>query len=146
MIETATIIGCRVCKFKMTLSIKEESCYDQKADWCRQFECDKEGYSTCLGIEHKGKLIACIMRHRNGSLGILHVDEDHRRQRLGEVLLASATKALEQTKDPVFAYIVDGNAASEILFTKLGWSKTFSGKKGTGIRRAKRLWEYRGGA
>ena len=84
------------------------------------------------------------MRHRNGSLGILHVDEDHRRQRLGEVLLASATKALEQTKDPVFAYIVDGNAASESLFTKLGWSKTYSGKKGTGKRRAKRLWEYRG--
>ena len=55
----------------------------------------RTGYSTCLGIEHKGKLIACIMRHRNGSLGILHVDEEHRRQRLGEVLLASATKALE---------------------------------------------------
>jgi DTW domain-containing protein YfiP/GNAT superfamily N-acetyltransferase len=106
----------------------------------------RTGYSTCLGIEHKGKLIACIMRHRNGSLGILHVDEEHRRQRLGEVLLASATKALEQTKDPVFAFIVDGNAASETLFTKLGWSKTYSGKKGTGKRRAKRLWEYRGGA
>jgi hypothetical protein len=27
----------------------------------------RTGYSTCLGIEHKGKLIACIMRHRNGS-------------------------------------------------------------------------------
>ena len=102
----------------------------------------RTGYSTCLGIEHKGKLIACIMRHRNGSLGILHVDEEHRRQRLGEVLLASATKALEQTKDPIFAFIFDENAASEALFTKLGWSKTYSGKKG-GKRRAKRLWKYR---
>jgi GNAT superfamily N-acetyltransferase len=97
----------------------------------------RTGYSTCLGIEHEGKLIACIMRHRNGSLGILHVDEDHRRQCLGEVLLASATKALEQTKDPVFAFIVDGNAASESLFTKLGWSKTYSGKKGHGQKESK---------
>ena len=103
----------------------------------------RTGYSTCLGIEHKGKLIACIMRHRNGSVGILHVDEEHRRQRLGEVLLASATEALQQNKDPAFAFILDGNTASESLFTKLGWNKTYSGKKKTGGRRAKRLWEYK---
>jgi ribosomal protein S18 acetylase RimI-like enzyme len=102
----------------------------------------RTGYSTCLGIEHHGKLIACIMRHRNGSVGILHVDEEHRRRRLGEVLLASATTALQQNKDPAFAFILDGNTASESLFTKLGWSKSYSGKKGTGKRKAKRLWEY----
>ena len=41
--------------------------------------------STCLGIEfspdnnsHRKELVGCIMRHRNGSIGILHVDECHR--------------------------------------------------------------------
>lgn len=104
----------------------------------------RTGCNTCLGIEHRGKLIACIMRHTNGSIGILHVDEEHRRRRLGEVLLANATKALQQKNDPVFAFILDGNTASESLFTKLGWERIYSGKKGTGKRRAKRMWEYKG--
>jgi len=104
----------------------------------------RTGCSTCLGIEHRGKLIACIMRHTNGSIGILHVDEEHRRQSLGKVLLASATKALQQKNDPAFAFILDGNTASEALFTKLGWERIYSGKKGTGKRRAKRMWEYKG--
>eukprot|EP00986_Skeletonema_menzelii_P005986 scaffold2258_cov144-Skeletonema_menzelii.AAC.15 len=99
--------------------------------------------STCLGIEHRGRLVACIMRHTNGSIGILHVDEDHRRQRLGEMLLSSATKALQQNDVAAFAFILEGNTASESLFTKMGWEKMYSGKKGTGKRRAKRLWEFK---
>jgi DTW domain-containing protein YfiP len=105
------------------------------------------GYSTCLGVEHRGKLVGCIMRHTNGSIGILHVDEDHRRLRLGEMLLSSATKALLLQQNNVqkpFAFILEGNTASESLFTKMGWEKIYSGKKGTGKRRAKRLWEYSG--
>lgn len=102
------------------------------------------GCSTCLGIEHRGALVACIMRHTNGSIGILHVDEDHRRRSLGETLLYSATKALQERNDPTFAFILEGNNASESLFTKMGWKKMYSGKKGTGKRRAKRLWEFEG--
>eukprot|EP00985_Skeletonema_marinoi_P031339 scaffold37639_cov184-Skeletonema_marinoi.AAC.4 len=104
----------------------------------------RTGYSSCLGIEHRGKLVGCVMRHTNGSIGILHVDEDHRRRRLGEILLSSATKALQQKNDPTYAFILEGNAASEALFTKMGWEKIYSGKKGTGKRRAKRLWECKG--
>jgi DTW domain-containing protein YfiP/ribosomal protein S18 acetylase RimI-like enzyme len=104
----------------------------------------RTGYSSCLGIEHRGKLVGCVMRHTNGSIGILHVDEDHRRRRLGEFLLSSATKALQQKNDPTYAFILEGNTASEALFTKMGWEKIYSGKKGTGKRRAKRLWEYTG--
>lgn len=102
------------------------------------------GCSTCLGIEHRGALVACIMRHTNGSIGILHVDEEHRRRSLGEALLSSATRALQEKNDPTFAFILEGNNASESLFTKMGWKKMYSGKKGTGTRRAKRLWEYKG--
>lgn len=103
----------------------------------------RTGNHICLGIEHKSrssssdederKLVACILRHRNGSLGILHTDEEHRRRGLGEILLKEAITATKNRNEPVFAYIVDGNKASEALFTKLGWAKADpSGKRGTG--------------
>jgi len=105
----------------------------------------RTGFSTCLGIEYSGELVACILRHRNGSLGILHVDDEHRRLGLGEILLNQATVALKRRDEPVFAFIVDGNNASEALFTKLGWVKADPfAKKGTGKRKAKRMWNYNG--
>ncbi|KAL3763711.1 hypothetical protein ACHAWU_008033 [Discostella pseudostelligera] len=100
--------------------------------------------STCLGIEFESRLVGCIIRHRNGSVGILHVDEEHRRFGLGEALLKEATKAvLARGGEDVYAFILDGNHASEALFTKLGWEKVGdSSAKGTGKRRAKRKWMY----
>ena len=93
------------------------------------------GCSTCLGIEFdNSRLVGCIMRHRNGSIGILHVDEEHRRFGLGQALLKEATEALARRNEDVFAFILDGNNASEALFTKLGWEKDIdaSSAKGTG--------------
>ena len=89
----------------------------------------------CLGIEYEkdGALVACILRHKGGSLGILHVDEEHRRRGFGELLLDRATKALLHRGVPTFAFIFDGNHQSEALFTKLGWVKADTlAKKGTG--------------
>jgi L-amino acid N-acyltransferase YncA len=69
-------------------------------------------------------------------VGILHVDEEHRRFGLGLALLKEATKALlarSRNGDNVYAFILDGNHASEALFTKLGWEKVGdSSAKGTG--------------
>ena len=104
----------------------------------RQVEADnknatKTDCSCCLGIEIEGDLVACILRHRNGSLGILHVDENHRRRGLGEILLREASRAVGHRKQPLFAYIVDGNNQSEALFSKLGWVKSDqNSKRGTG--------------
>lgn len=93
----------------------------------------KYGSSTCLGIAFEDGLVACVIRHRNGSLGILHVDEDHRRMGLGEALLDAATGALLARNESPFAFIVDGNGASEALFAKAGWAKADpSGRRGTG--------------
>jgi len=102
------------------------------------------GYSCCLGIEDNGNLVGCIMRHRNGSLGILHVDEAYRRQGLGTILLSEASSSMIKRAEPLMCYIVDGNTQSEELFTSLGWSKVnINDKRGTGKRRAKRLWTCR---
>jgi DTW domain-containing protein YfiP/GNAT superfamily N-acetyltransferase len=93
----------------------------------------RTGNNICLGIEYDRNLVACILRHRNGSLGILHTDEEHRRRGLGAILLNEATRAAKDRRDPIFAFIVDGNKASEALFTKLGWVKAEPlAKKGTG--------------
>ena len=104
----------------------------------RQVEADnknatKTDCSCCLGVEHDGNLVACILRHRNGSLGILHVDENHRRRGLEEILLREASRAVGHRNQPLFAYIVDGNNQSEALFSKLGWVKSDqNSKRGTG--------------
>ncbi len=94
----------------------------------------KYGCSTCLGIEFDSRLVGCIMRYRNGSLGILHVDEEHRRFGLGQALLKEATEALASRNEDLFAFMLDGNNASEALFTKLGREKDIdaSSAKGTG--------------
>ena len=93
--------------------------------------------NVCLGIEYRSNdgdhLVGCILRHRNGSLGILHVDAEHRRRGLGGMLLQHATKAVQDRGETIYAYIVDGNTSSEALFTKLGWMRADPfAKKGTG--------------
>ncbi|KAL7551334.1 hypothetical protein ACHAWF_014527 [Thalassiosira exigua] len=101
----------------------------------------KFGNRVCLGVEFDDKLVGCVIRHRNGSIGILHVDEEHRRSGIGELLLKEASDALKNRQEEAFAFIVDGNKASEALFAKLGWEKADPLKpKQTGKRRAKRLW------
>lgn len=114
----------------------------------RQIEADnknatKTNCSCCLGIEYRSELVGCILRHRNGSLGILHVDENHRRRGIGDVLLKEASRAVIHRKQPLFAYIVDGNNQSEALFLKQGWIRADpDSSKGTGKRKAKRLWLF----
>ncbi len=97
--------------------------------------------SCCLGIEKEGQLIGCILRHRNGSLGILHVDESYRRRGFATAMLTEASDSILQRGEPLSAYIVDGNKQSEAVFQALGWVKGDpQAKKGTGKRRAKRKW------
>jgi len=95
---------------------------------------DDDGISACcLGIEYKKELVACIIRHRNGSLGILHVESHHRHLGLAQALLLSAMNTVSSRNEKLFAYILDGNKASERLFSKLGWRKDDPlGKRGTG--------------
>jgi len=127
--------------------------------------------SCCIGIygspdvvEHAGEYKpprAFIVQYENGALGMLHVEEKYRRRGYAVALVEEATRrALAKLKhvnnnnnngrsnEPVFAFIVDGNTASEQLFTKLGWTmekQDPNRKRGTGKRRAKRKWFKRNG-
>ncbi len=96
---------------------------------------------VCLGVELDGRLVAWIVRYEGGALGMLHCDEAHRRKGYASELLSRATKILKERNEECVAFIVDGNSASEALFTKNGWVRENpKAKKGTGRRKAKRKW------
>ena len=54
---------------------------------------------------------------------MLFVEERFRGLGLAKVLVAEGSRALDDAGLPSFAYIVDGNAASEAVFTRLGWRR-----------------------
>ncbi|OEU23231.1 hypothetical protein FRACYDRAFT_233401 [Fragilariopsis cylindrus CCMP1102] len=97
---------------------------------------------VCLGIiddnDNSNKLIACIIRYESGPLGILHVVDEHRNKGYGSALLKEATRILIEEagcQDCCEAFIKDGNAASENVFTKLGWVRENPNiKKKTGYK------------
>jgi RimJ/RimL family protein N-acetyltransferase len=107
---------------------------------------DDEGHNN-------DSLILCgfILQYDNGVIGMLHVEPEYRRRGHATALLEKSTHALFQerkattiTRNDAFsgvAYIMDGNDASEAVFSKLGWVKEDPTiRKKTGNRRAKRKW------
>jgi DTW domain-containing protein YfiP/ribosomal protein S18 acetylase RimI-like enzyme len=94
-----------------------------------------------LGVERGGALVASALQGEDGALGMLHVAEAHRRRGYGEALVAEAAGMIKAGGVRTFAYVLDGNFASEALFAKLGWVRADSSiPRRTGRRRAKRLW------
>ena len=90
------------------------------------------GGRACVGVEDgEGVLCGWILRYLDGALGMLYVEEGHRRRGLARALLARAMADLDGDAGdagaaPSFAYIVDGNTASERCFESLGWRRVAS--------------------
>jgi GNAT superfamily N-acetyltransferase len=96
---------------------------------------------ACFGIFRGHDLIAFVAQYENGVLGMLYVQETYRNRGYGTILIQVATKALEEHQLECIAWIVDGNTASETVFTNCGWVKENPHqKRGTGRRRAPRKW------
>ena len=64
-----------------------------------------------------------ILRYKYGALGMLHVEPECRRRGIASHLVGQATSDLAQSAYACFAYIVDGNLASERVFGRLGWRR-----------------------
>ena len=77
----------------------------------------------CVGVEEAGVLQAWILRYQDGPLGMLWVEPHARRRGFGRRLVAQARRELEAASRPCFAFIVDGNTASEQLFAGEGWER-----------------------
>lgn len=77
----------------------------------------------CVGVEEGGTLCGWVLRYLDGPLGMLHVDDYYRRRGYARALIRCAVDALESAGLPCFAYIVDGNVASEWVFVSEGWER-----------------------
>ena len=96
---------------------------------------------ACFGIFRGHELCGFILQYENGILGMLHVEEKHRRNGYGFTLVRKATELLERENRERVTFILDGNEASERIFARQGWIKADPTQtKGTGRRRAPRKW------
>ena len=69
------------------------------------------------------RLIGFIGTHDEGSMGMLYVDEQYRRQGIGEALLSyNINRTLERGRIP-YGHVFEGNTMSERLLEKLGLYK-----------------------
>ncbi len=90
-----------------------------------------------VGIIHKetGKLVSWMLTYEDGAIGMLYVDEEHRRRGLARATVSLLLQKYfndknkcfcisEETIDcPCFTYIVDSNDASLGLFASLGFQR-----------------------
>jgi ribosomal protein S18 acetylase RimI-like enzyme len=75
-------------------------------------------------IRVQTQLVAWILEQADGSIGMLHVLDDHRRKGLAQACIVNICQQLSKRCNyPAYCYIVCGNEASMTLFGKLGWSK-----------------------
>lgn len=72
-------------------------------------------------IENKKVPVAWVMSHDDGSLGMLHVMNEFRRNGLGRILVNVMSAKLHEEKIPVFAHIEPTNLPSLKLFRSMGF-------------------------
>lgn len=83
-------------------------------------------FNSSLGAYNRdnGELLGWCLRYETGVLTALQVEEKHKRNRYGELLLRAMSKEVGQQGDDVTACIVEGNQPSLQLFEKVGFKFT----------------------
>ena len=74
-------------------------------------------------IKEKGKPVAWIMTHDDGSVGMLHVLDDYRRNGYAKKLVQAMAQKVREKNCPVFAHIEPTNLSSLHLFKSLGFEE-----------------------
>mmetsp|Transcript_16446 Transcript_16446/g.47265 ORF Transcript_16446/g.47265 Transcript_16446/m.47265 type:complete len:493 (-) Transcript_16446:287-1765(-) len=92
-------------------------------------EDNNAGKGGCIGMEVDGELVAWVLRYLDGAVGMIWTEESYRQRGFASMLL-SAVMAGCASRIPkeefLFAFVVDGNAASCAMFERLGWNKEAS--------------------
>jgi len=95
---------------------------DSRAEFDRQLA----GGQMAIGLEENGRLIGVVLATndtRKGWINRLAIDPDQRRNGFGEQLVHAAEEALRAAgMKLIAAFIEEGNAASLMLFEKLGYA------------------------
>lgn len=71
-----------------------------------------------------GKLICWLLTYHYGSIGMLHTMEEYRRKGLARLVVGALCEHLRRVRPDIapFCHIINGNVASETLFTSLGFT------------------------
>lgn len=117
------------------LTLAEHDLYGAMPEYClRRIQ---SAPSAAMRID--GKLAAYMIVHDNGSIGMLHTLAHFRNQRLGRRVVSALVERQWARGRNVFCYIVDGNTASQKVFTRLGFRRVaevcwsvFENKPGAG--------------
>ena len=80
--------------------------------------CIEQGPTVALLDEDR--LVAFVLTHSDGSMGVLHVMPAQRRRGLGRQVLTALMQELRHRSAPVFGYVAVGNAPSAKLVESLG--------------------------
>lgn len=73
------------------------------------------------GVYEDGILVAWVMRHDDGAIGMLNVIEEYRNRGYGEALVKSITQGILDKGDIAFAHIEEYNKKSITLLKKVGF-------------------------
>jgi DTW domain-containing protein YfiP/GNAT superfamily N-acetyltransferase len=97
---------------------------------------------ACFGIESDGTLRAYIVRAEDGTLGMLHVEDDFRRRGYGRTLVQESARVLHDLGEPCVTFIMEDDIAVESLFRNLGWVFTDENnmERETMAKKSKRKW------
>lgn len=77
--------------------------------------------SFAYGIEDKGSLVAWIMTHDDGAIGLLHVLPSHRGRGYATALVKRISTELRHNKNLPFMHIEEDNTASITVAKKCGF-------------------------
>ncbi|GBF95575.1 hypothetical protein Rsub_08556 [Raphidocelis subcapitata] len=84
--------------------------------------------ATACARDAAGRPVAWAVEYEDGSFGMLHTEEDHRRRGLGRLVLVALVQRLVArgalARAPLFAYVVDSNEPSRRLLRALGFQET----------------------
>jgi 8-oxo-dGTP diphosphatase len=76
-----------------------------------------------LGIKKDKKLVAWVLIHDDGAIGMLHVLEKHRGNGYARILMKAIILKLRSENRIPFVHIEESNTASKSLCSKLGFKK-----------------------
>ena len=78
--------------------------------------------NSCVRERETGPPVGWFIMQYNGSMGMLYVREEQRRQGLAQCLVHSLSDKLAKQGWPLFVYVEDDNTASQAFFKRCGFS------------------------
>lgn len=80
--------------------------------------------TSCIRVKATGQPVSWALQQSDGSMGMLHTVQEHRRKGLGKVSMMALVRKLQSLNTQVFCYVVQENTASMKLLESIGFQNT----------------------